>query len=87
MKQTLSKHAMTFVLLVVLVWHTAVSPSYEAAPRRFSGGESSDDDGRELARVREAGVAKSPAAAPRPLTRPPGDSVEDLDWPEVIGGD
>jgi hypothetical protein len=90
MKKTLSRHAMTFVLLFVLVWYTAVNPSYAPAPRTVRGVEPSDDEGTELERVSEkgfAGVAVRRAVAPRALAEEAGDSVDDLDWPEVIGGD
>lgn len=89
MKQTLSRHAMTFVLLFVLVWYTAISPSYVAAPRVVSGREPSDE-GAELERVKErgfAGAARDRAVAPPALKEEAADSVDDLDWPEVIGED
>lgn len=75
---------MTFVLLAVLVWYTAISPSYSAAPRAVSGREPSDG-GHELEAVKERGVAGRRAAAPPALAEEAGDSVEDLDWPDVIG--
>lgn len=86
---------MTFVLLVVLVWYTAISPSYAPSPLRAAGGDAPDAEGREAERVRVKGVKEiSPArvegtrgAASRAPADVAAESVDDLDWPEVIGGD
>lgn len=81
---------LAFVLFVVLVWYTVVSPSYSAAPLRATEGEPPDAEERELERRAAAGFAGSGVAravAPRADEFGRGEGADELDWPEIIGGD
>ena len=95
LNRNFSRHLLSLVLLVVLVWYTTIALPVSEPPtaRRSSGLEPSDAEERgshlpshrrELKpRVAPAATTKLEAEA---LT---GDaefeSVEDLEWPEIIG--
>ena len=88
MKQTLSGHVLALVLFAVLVWYTTFSPSYTAEPLRASEAEPADAEERE---VGPRGVVALPGAGVArralPLAAASGVEEDELDWPEIIGGD
>jgi hypothetical protein len=88
MKQFLIKHALVAVLLTAIFWHTAVMPAARpAAPRSgikhpdAEGGRPDAGSGRELTPAGRATKGRGEESA-----RGPGESLDDLDWPEIIGG-
>jgi hypothetical protein len=89
-EQDLRRRVLALVLFVVLVWYTVVSPSYTAAPLRAADGESPDAEEREV-ETQAAGGPASPriayALTPRPGEAESAGDDEELDWPEIIGGD
>jgi hypothetical protein len=87
----LTRRLLALVLALALVWHTAVVPAYVPARVRGSGAPPPDADERDAEAPREREFA--PAFAGSSLGRMPrGDErpdagVDDLEWPEIIGGD
>ena len=70
--EVVRRRLLTFVLLTVLVWYTLVVPAPASFIRRPAGGPPDAEERN----------AEGPAPA-RDTTPAP---VEDLDWPEYIGG-
>jgi hypothetical protein len=87
MRATFTRHLLTFVLLVLLVWYTAVIPAaYTPAPVRRSGGGAEEEE-REVERAGSpTGVGEVRRAAPQSFSAGAISSVDDLDWPEFIEG-
>ena len=89
-KQDLRGHLLALVLFAVLVWYTVVSPSYAAEPLRAADAEPPDAEEREAETHGAGGFANlgvARAAPPRPGQFGAGDDEDELDWPEIIGGD
>ena len=81
---------LALVLFAVLVWYAVVSPSYRVAPLRAADDEPPDAEERETethAAVGFAGSGVTRAAATRADEFREGEGVDELDWPEIIGGD
>ena len=86
MKRDLRRRLLALVLFFVLVWYTAVSPSYAAAPLRATVDEPPDAEERELETRAAAGFAGLPIARPAaPRAGEFGQGADELDWPEIIG--
>ena len=89
-KQNLRGHVLALVLFAVLVWYTVVSPSYTAAPLRAADAGSADAEEREAEAHPARGFAAARVARPvAPIQEESGvsEGVDELDWPEIIGGD
>ncbi|HEY0005173.1 MAG TPA: hypothetical protein VGB17_10230 [Pyrinomonadaceae bacterium] len=88
MKEALSRQALTTVLIVVLLWYTFFSPA--PAFVRSRGREETPPDAedrrerlaesRDVSRIYE--IDGRPGAPP---IKTPQESVDDLDWPDIIG--
>ena len=86
-EEVATKRLLSLVLCAVLVWYTFVNPS--DAPAQGFRGNASDAEGRDLCPEEGAGknewVRAGPGeeyATPKAESCP---SVDDLDWPEIIG--
>ena len=86
-KQDLRRRVLALVLFFVLVWYTVASPSYTAAPLRAADGEPPDAEERELETRAALGFIAARAAATRPGEVESSGDCDELDWPEIIGGD
>lgn len=95
MKEVVTKKLLTFVLLVVLIWYTAVIPSYSAASMRRASDEGPPDAEDREVRLEEAGPFRLAAALKaahnprdyesfRVKEESTDDSLDDFDWPDII---
>jgi hypothetical protein len=77
MKEAVRRRLLTLVLVAVLMWYTLVVPAPAAFVRHAGGPSDAEERGEGESGGRPpAEIAPVPAAA----------SVDELDWPEYIGG-
>lgn len=87
MKEVLTRHLLAFVLVAVLTWYTAVGPVHVSSTAGGYGGSSTDPEEHDDRPQEPAPASLDGAFAARPpsLTAETPATVDELDWPEIIG--
>lgn len=88
MKEVLTKNLLTFVLLVVLVWHTSINPVSTVTTIKGRGAQLPDDEQHDREPDEQRELTKVNGGRSLAQLTPVDDgmaSVDDLDWPEIIG--